>query len=66
VPQAVALAHFSWRSSRSEHAEHSQSSWLEFVVCRTTGIKLRGPERSEGHVSFNDLVGQRPFHRLAA
>jgi hypothetical protein len=23
----------------------------------TTGVKLRGPERSEGHVSFNSLVG---------
>ena len=27
-------------------------------VCTTTGVKLRGPERSEGHVSFNILVGQ--------
>jgi hypothetical protein len=26
-------------------------------VCTTTGVKLRGPERSEGHVSFNSLVG---------
>jgi hypothetical protein len=27
------------------------------LVCPTTGVKLRGPERSEGHVSFNSLVG---------
>jgi hypothetical protein len=28
-------------------------------VCITPGVKLRGPERSEGHVSFNIRVGQR-------
>ena len=27
-----------------------------YGVCLTTGILLRGPERSEGHVSSNDLV----------
>jgi hypothetical protein len=27
-----------------------------FVVCQTTDVKLRGPERSEGHVSFNIRV----------
>jgi hypothetical protein len=26
-------------------------------ISPTTGVKLRGPERSEGHVSFNSLVG---------
>jgi hypothetical protein len=30
------------------------------LVCRTAGIKLRGSERSEDHVSFNGLVGQHP------
>jgi hypothetical protein len=32
----------------------------------TTGVKLRGPERSEGHVSFNFQVRQLPCnHRLS-
>jgi len=38
-------------------------------VCPTAGIKQRGPERSEGHVCFNDLVLQhvhaRACYRLA-
>ena len=29
-------------------------------VSITTGVKLRGPERSEGHVSFNGRVMQHP------
>jgi hypothetical protein len=29
----------------------------------TTGVQLRGPERSEGHVSCNGRVRQQPFHR---
>jgi hypothetical protein len=29
-------------------------------VCPTTGVLLRGPERSEGHVSSNGLVGRPP------
>jgi hypothetical protein len=28
-------------------------------LCLTSGVKLRGPERSEGHVSFNFRVRQR-------
>ena len=36
-----------------------QCSWVGI----TTGVLLRGPERSEGHVSSNDLVG-RP-HRFS-
>jgi hypothetical protein len=30
------------------------------VVRLTTGVLLRGPERSEGHVSSNDLVSHLP------
>jgi hypothetical protein len=30
----------------------------------TTGVKLRGPERSEGHVSFNSLVGRQCTHSI--
>jgi hypothetical protein len=30
--------------------------WKASYVCRTTGVQLRGPERSEGHVSCNGRV----------
>ena len=34
---------------------------LNAAVNPTFGVLLRGPERSEGHVSSNDLVRQRSF-----
>ena len=34
---------------------------LNAAVNPTIGVLLRGPERSEGHVSSNDLVRQRSF-----
>ena len=36
--------------------------WID--VCRTTGVNLRGPSRSEGHVSFNFRVGRLTSARL--
>jgi hypothetical protein len=33
------------------------------TVCPTTGVKLRGPERSEGHVSFNSRVRPASYPR---
>jgi hypothetical protein len=32
-----------------------EADWT-FSTTSTTGVLLRGPERSEGHVSSNDLV----------
>jgi hypothetical protein len=41
--------------SRTVHLQHEPSRPHVYL---TTGVKLRGPERSEGHVSFNFRVMQ--------
>jgi len=45
-------------SGRTAHLQHGPS---RPHVYRTAGVKLSGPERSEGHVSSNDLVRQPPL-----
>jgi hypothetical protein len=40
-------------------ASHREYRPRKYSVGLTSGIKLRGPERSEGHVSFNGRVERR-------
>jgi hypothetical protein len=57
------------RTSRNSHSKISSKGWNHFDlgttsrVRPTTGVKLRGPERSEGHVSFNIRVMRRTSTR---
>jgi hypothetical protein len=43
-------------ASLSETFSPLLADLVDDVVRTTTGVKLRGPERSEGHVSFNFRV----------
>jgi hypothetical protein len=47
-----------WRHAVTQDIVAQAKRWTRAPRCcrTTTGVQLRGPERSEGHVSFNCLV----------
>jgi hypothetical protein len=63
IPPDTVRPKSSRQRASSERVKSARASRLIFVR-PTAGILLRGPERSEGHVSSNDLVGRRSLQRF--